>query len=386
MKVVRGMTGLNSGGAETMLYRLLSRTDRAVFKSEVISMTDVGPIGEKIRTLGMPVRALGMRRGVPNPLGLLRLARWIRQNPPHVVQTWMYQADLMGGLGARLGGGMPVAWGVHNTDLDARKVSRLKVLTVRACAWSSRLLPTRIVCCSESTRNFHEEVGYAADKIIVIPNGSDLATFKPDSEARRSVREELGIREGQPLVGLAARFDPQKDHHNFVRAAAMLHARLPDVNFVLCGDGITWQNPQLTEWIDAAGVRSYFHLLGRREDMPRLTAALDVVSSASYYGEAWPLAIGEAMACGVPCVVTNIGDSALMVGETGRVVPPRKPEALAEAWHEILTMSPHERTQLGMAARRYAEKHFSLEEAVARYERLYRELNASNGARDPLAS
>lgn len=386
MKVMHVITGLNTGGAEMMLYRLLSRTDRTLFKPEVVSMTDVGPVGDRIRGLGVPVRALGMRRGVPNPLGVLRLARWIRENPPHAIQTWMYQADLLGGVAARLCGGIPVAWGIHSTNLDPRKVSRLKVLTVRACARSSRLLATRIVCCSESTRNYHQELGYVADKMLVILNGSDLTAYKPDSDAYKSMREELRIRQGQPLVGLVARFDPAKDHHNFVRAAALLHARLPEVNFVLCGDGITWANPQLTGWIDATGIRDSFHLLGRRTDVPRLTAALDVASSASLYGEAWPLTIGEAMACGVPCVVTNVGDQASMVGQTGRVVPPGDPEALADAWYEILAMSWDERTQLGMAARRYAEEHFSLEEAVAKYERLYRELGDIKERSDALVS
>jgi glycosyltransferase involved in cell wall biosynthesis len=383
MKVTHVITGLNTGGAEMMLYRLLLHTDLAAYEPQVISMTDIGAIGEKIRMLGVPVRALGMRRGVPNPLSVLRLARWFRLDPPHVVQSWMYQADLVGVLAARLAGGVPVAWGIHSTHLDPSSEKRSKIWTVRACAWSSRWLPTRIVCCSEASRKVHAELGYVPKKMLVIPNGTDLTAYRPDPEVRSSVREELGVKEATPLIGLVARFDSPKDHHTFVWAAALLRARVPDANFVLCGDDITWENPRLTEWIDEAGVRSCCHLLGRRLDVPSLTAALDVASSSSSYGEAWPLVIGEAMACGVPCVVTDVGDSALIVGDTGRVVPPKEPKALANAWHELLALSSKDRARLGRAARRRMEERFNLLTAVTRYEELYEELAVGS---DPTAS
>lgn len=385
-KVAHVITGLDTGGAETMLYRLLLHTDRTAFEPRVISMTDVGAVGEKIRALGVPVLALGMRRGVPNPQGVLRLVRRFRQEPPHVVQTWMYQADLVGGLAAKLAGDPPVVWGIHSTRLDPLSVTRLKIWTVRSCAWSSRWLPTRIVCCSEVSREVHVEMGYVAGKMLVIPNGADPEAFRPEPEARPVVRKELGLPEEAVLIGLVARFDRPKDHRTFVRAAALLLARMPEVNFVLCGDGVTWENPELAEWIDAAGIRSRCHLLGRRADVPRLTAALDIASSSSFYGEAWPLSVGEAMACGVPCVVTDVGDSALIVGRTGRVVPPKKSGALAGAWHELLIMSREERVRLGLSARQRVKERFSLSEAVAKYEGLYAGLlalpDAHTGAPD----
>jgi glycosyltransferase involved in cell wall biosynthesis len=382
VKVTHVITGLNTGGAETMLYRLLLHTDRATYESEVVSMTDIGAIGEKIKALGISVRALGMRRGVPNPLGVLQLVRWLNQDPPDVVQSWMYQADLVGGLAAKLAGSMPVAWGIHNAYLDPRSIKRIKLWTVRACTWSSRWLPSRIVCCSEASREVHARLGYPKKKLLVIPNGSDLAAFRPDPEARLSVCEELDLPVETPLIGLVARFDLPKDHRSFVEAAGVLHARMPEAHFILCGDGITWENPQLADWIDAAGVRSRFHLLGRRPDVPRLSAALDVATSSSAFSEAWPLAVGEAMACGVPCAVTDVGDSAVIVGDTGRVVPPKDSQALADAWHELLTLDPDERARLGQAARRRMEEHFDLLGAVAKYEKLYEEF-ALHG--DPIA-
>jgi glycosyltransferase involved in cell wall biosynthesis len=176
---------------------------------------------------------------------------------------------------------------------------------------------------------------------------------------------------------MVARFDPQKDHRNFVQAASRLRARLPESHFLLCGDEITWENPELAGWIEVAGIRDWCHLLGTREDVPRLTAALDIATLSSAYGEAFPNVIGEAMACGVPCVVTDVGDSAIIVGKTGVVVPPKNPQALAGGWIKLLLdMSQEERLQLGLAARQWIMERYSLGKIVAQYERLYESLVA----------
>jgi glycosyltransferase involved in cell wall biosynthesis len=375
MKVLHIVAALETGGAEKVLYKLLSRTDREAFESEVISLIDIGPIGQKIQALGVSVRALGMRRsGVPNPLAMLRLAYWLQRDPPQVIQTWMYHADLIGGLAAKLAGSIPVAWGIHHSNLDPQSSRRSTIWIAMTCARLSCWLPARIACCSEASRQVHAQLGYAADKMVVIPNGFDLTIFEPDSAARRSVRQELGIPEEAPLIGLVARFHPQKDHCNFVQAAARFHARVPESHFLLCGDGITWDNPELTGWIEAAGIQSQCHLLGRREDIPHLTAALDIASTASY-GEAFPMVIGEAMACGVPCVVTDVGDSAIIVGETGVVVPPKDPQALAAGWSQLLLdISREERLQLGLAARQRIMERYGLGKIVEQYEHLYESL------------
>lgn len=372
-KICHIITGLNTGGAEMMLYKLLSCMDRMAFEIEVISLMDIGPIGENIHMLEIPVRALGMRRGVPNPLRVLRLAHWIRQYSPHIIQTWMYHADLIGGLAAKLAGGIPIVWNIRHTNLDPRANKQRTIWIAKICACLSHWLPTRVVCCAEASRLVHKELGYAADKMIVIPNGIDLTIFTPNPVARLAVRRELGIPESTPLIGLVARFHPQKDHHNFVQAAAMLHARLPDVHFLLCGDGVTWENKELAGWIEAAGIRDCFHLLGRREDIPRLNAALDIASSSSI-GEGFSNAICEAMACGVPCVVTDVGDSAYIVGDTGYVVLPTAPQSLAAAWAELLTLPQEARCRLGKQARRRVAEKFSLTNVVKQYEILYEEI------------
>ncbi len=236
-------------------------------------------------------------------------------------------------------------------------------------------LPTRIVCCAELARRVHTEFGYIGEKIVVIPNGFDLTDFRPDPAARLSVRQELGIPQEALIIGLVGRFHPQKDHRNFIDAAARLHSEYPKIHFLLCGDDVTPENTELGQWIAARGIGERCHLLGPRDDIPRITAALDIACSSSYT-EGFSNVIGEAMACGVPCAVTDVGDSALIVGDTGRVVPPRNPRALADAWCELIKMCPEKRSLLGAAARRRIGERFSLQAIAQRYEELYEAIAA----------
>lgn len=372
MRVQHVITGLDVGGTEIMLCKLLAGMDRGRFEHTVTSLTDLGPVGERIRALGVTVRALGMKRHRPGPAGVLRLARQLRRERVDVVQTWLYHADLVGGLAARLAG-VPVVWGLRQSNLG-RAVNKVRTLAVaRLGAGLSHWLPRRIVCCSHAARAAHVRIGYARERMVVIPNGFEIDRFRPDPQARRSVRAELGLSADARVIGLIARFDPQKDHAGFVRAAGLLHRRAPDVHFLLCGDGIDRSNVALGRWIEQAGVAEQCHLLGRRDDVARLTAALDVATSSSV-GEGFPNVIGEAMSCGVPCVVTDVGDSAQIVADTGYVVPPADAQALAAAWENLIARTPAERATLGASARLRIEQHYTLAAVARRYAELYEEV------------
>lgn len=368
MKITHVISGLRTGGAESMLEKLLQASDRSRFEAEVVSLTDVGAIGERIAATGVPVRALGMRRGRSQPLGLMRLTRWLRHDPPAVVQTWLYHADLVGGMAAMLAGRIPVIWNLRHSDLEAGS-SRATVWTVRACARLARRLPARIVSCSEAGRQVHGRLGYPAERIVVIPNGFDLERFRPDPVARERFRREARIPGSVPVVGVVARHHPQKDHITFLAAARRLVAEGRSIHFLLCGPLI--DRDDVAAAVREAGLVGHCTLLGRRDDVERIHAAVDVVCSSSSSGEGFPNVIGEAMACGVPCVVTDVGDSARIVGDTGRVVPRRDPAALAAALGGLLDLDPGSRRKLGEAARRRIARHFSLGAVVARYERLY---------------
>ena len=370
IRVVHIIAGLDSDGAEKMLHRLIAGMDRTVFENEVISLTNVGPMAQQIEACGVRVRALGMKRGSANPFYLLKLAGWLRKSRPQVVQTWMYHADLVGGLAAKLAGIPGIVWNIRHSELHPETDKRSTLWTGRLCARLSRRLPKRIVCASETSRKFHSAMGYASDRMQVILNGFDLIRFKPDPEQRLETRGALEISQSVPVVGLIARKHPVKDHRNFMQAASILHREFPEVQFVLCGEGVTSDDLELREWAQAAEIQNVCHFLGQRNDIPAILNSLDVATSSSS-GEAFPNVVAEAMACGVPCVVTEVGDSRFIVGETGRVVAPRDPAALAQGWKELLQAGPEVRRNLGLAARERIEQNFGLAAVVNRYQDLY---------------
>lgn len=373
MKVIFLITGLDTGGAETMLLKLLERLDRQRFSPHVISLTSLGDVGPRIQALGIGVEALGMKRGRPSVSAFVKLIRRLRALRPDVVHTWMYHADLLGGLAARIAGVPAVGWAIRHSNLDADKTKYSTRWVVRLCAVLSRWVPDRILCCSNVSRDIHQRIGYVGSKMVTIPNGFDLDRFQPDPAARVSVRAELGLAPNAPLVGLVGRFDPQKHHIGFVEAAALLHRRLPDVHFLLAGQGVDAHNVTLAGAIRAAGIEAVTHLLGLRSDVPRIMAALDVLASSSY-GEAFPNVLGEAMSCGVPCAVTDVGDSAYIVGETGRVVAAGDMAGLAAAMQGLLALPLEERVELGQRARARVAGNFEIGEIVRRYEAFYEEL------------
>lgn len=349
-----------------MLYKLLAGMNRDQFENAVISLTTIGPVGEKIQGLGIPVRALQMRPSLASLGTIGRLRRWLRQDAPDLLQTWMYHADLVGSLAA---GRIPVIWNVRASALSPQDSKHHTRIVQRIAGRFSRHLAQRIIFNSHLAQRLHSQLGYDVGRSVVIPNGFDLDQFQPNPAARQAIRQTLGISDTQPVIGYVARFHPHKDHHNFIQAATQIHQHLPDVQFVLCGKDITPHNPTLMGWIREGGIESVTHLLGIRTDIPDLTASFDmgVVASLS---EAFPNVIGEAMACEVPCVVTDVGDSARIVGELGRVVPPQSPTALAEACLEWLQHPPS--AEFKHRLRQHILEHYSLSAIIQQYEALYR--------------
>jgi glycosyltransferase involved in cell wall biosynthesis len=383
IKMVHVINSFEFGGAEAMLCNLLGRCDRERFEPSVAALIDDLTVAGPVLDAGIPLVTMGMSPGVPDPRGLARLAAHLRRERPDVVHTWMDHSNLIGGLASRLAAPRtPVVWGVHHSDHVPGLAKRSTLLTVSACARLSRRLPSRVVCCSEHARTLYCRRGFDARKMEVIPNGFDADAFRPDPAARLGVRRELGLDPDCPLVGLVARYDPVKDHATFLRAAAVLRRRLPGVRFLLCGDKVVPGNPALASLVADLGLGGACHLLGPRRDVARVHAALDVATSSSV-SEAFPLAVGEAMACGVPCVATDVGDSALIVGPAGRVVRPRDPESMAEAWYDLLALGHGERRRLGLAARRRVVELFDIAAVTHRYEDLYTRLarGAAGGPR-----
>jgi len=356
-----------------MLLKLLERLDRSRFEVRVISLTTLGDIGPRIQGLGIGVEALGMRPQWPSPWRFMRLAQRLQSLQPDVVQTWLYHADLIGGLAARRAGMRRIVWGIRNTNLDPDKTKWTTRAVVRLCSWLSGRLPVRIVSCSDVAARAHAQRGYDPRKMVVIPNGFDLSRFVPDGRLRPKVRAELGLAPDVPLVGMVARYDPMKNQAGFIQAAAAVRQQLPAAHFVMIGLGVDAANPELSAAISAAGLDGAVHMLGLRQDIPRLMAALDVLALPSH-GEAFPNVLGEAMACGVPCVTTDVGDAAYIVGASGQVVPVGDMDALAGKIIMLLTMGPAALEQIGQEARARISELFEIGRVVRQYEDLYAEL------------
>ena len=370
LKIVHVISDLVVGGAEMNLYRLLSGIDRARYDTTVITLSDGGDLRERVKALGVRVYSLGMRSPAPSPGSLVRLIRLMRWLDPDLIQGWMYYGNLAAQFAATLLSRRPATvWGVRQS-IDS--LIREKPTTALAIWLSARLSkrPAAIIYNSTKSAAQHESIGYEGGKSRIICNGFDLETFTPSQEARLSVRAELGLPPDAMVIGLIGRYHPAKDHANFLNAAAILAKDHPKVHFVLSGRGVHRENRRLRSVMKPLGLNGNVHLLGERKDMARLMASFDISVSSSAR-EGFPNVVGEAMACGVPCVVTDVGDSLKLVGSTGLVVPPRNPEALAQACRGLMTLGAGGRTKLGQAARQRIREHFQIASVIEQYEELF---------------
>jgi len=366
-----------------MLARLLEQTDRTVIDPTVVCLASLGEVGERIRRNGIRVESLGIDSGGGNLHRVGRLFGLLRRIRPDVLQTWLYHADLTGLIVGRLAGVRTIVWNLRCAELDPDDHPRSLPLLLKLLARTSGA-PAAVIANSNAGRVAHEKLGYAPARWEIIPNGFDTSAFRPIAGAAAALREELRLAASTALVGILARFHRMKDHATFIRAAAIVRGQQPDVHFVAAGRGMA-PNERLDGLAHALGVRDRLHLIDQRPDPASFLAALDVAVSASY-GEAFPNVVGEAMACGTACVVTDVGDSARLVGNAGLVVPPRDPEALAAGILQILRLDPDERVRLGMRSRQRIAEQFSLNRIAARYQEVYADLvRAASTRRSDLA-
>ncbi len=371
MKIIHVITGLSTGGAEMMLKRLIESDPGAFPFTVVVSLTTSGSVGELLRTKGVSVHALGMSSVLHSPITLWRLARIFRQHRPDVVQTWMYHADLLGGLAARLAGCRAVIWGIRSTAIPQGKLS-VTYWLVRLCAVFSWIIPRRIVCCAESAKEAHIKLGYAAQKMVVIPNGYDFSVFDRHSNSRAVARHELKFKDNEMVVGAIGRFDALKDFHNFVSAALKLSAKRPDVRYLMLGRNIERTNTTLRGWIEEAGLLNHFKLLGEQHDVPYFLSAMDVFCLSSV-SEAFPNVLVEAMAMGLPCVVTRAGDAADILRMDNFVVPVKDSASLFDALLRMCDLDAEARRALGLINALKVRKEYEIEEVRRKYAAVYAE-------------
>ncbi len=367
MRILHVITGLGTGGAETMLYKLLQATNGDV-EARVLSLMEGGSNARLIEALGIPVSFLGMERGsLPGPAAIWRLLKAMREFRPDLVQGWMYHGNLAAWMGARLSGLRPrLFWNLRQTLYDIRRETRMTRWLIQLGA---RLSPAvdKIIYNSEVSARQHESAGYAAGKRAVIPNGFDVGVIESEADARQSVREEFGLTPDALLVGQVARHHPMKGHLQMLQAAASVVQSNPHARFLLVGHGVTPANTNLAEPIHAIGLDDKLILAGERADVARLMAAMDVMVSASEWGEGFPNVLGEAMAAGTTCIATDVGDSASVIGDCGILVTPGNPAGLARAIEDLLALTPEQRSTIGLRARERVRQLYSMDRIAALY-------------------
>ncbi|MBP98452.1 glycoside hydrolase [Candidatus Poribacteria bacterium] len=380
IRVLHIITGLAVGGAEMMLYKLLSNMDLDKFKSVVISLKSAGKIGTRISNLGIKVESLKMNGQLPSLASMSKLSRITWQFKPDLVQGWMYHGNLAAQFASMLSmHKVPTLWNIRRTPYHLKKEKILRAGLIRLSGYLSKL-PDITLYNSKVSAQLHNKIGYDTNKSLVIPNGFDTEVFMPSDFAKSDVRSELGLSHNTILIGLVARYDPMKDHKNFLLAASHLLRSHPGVHFLLVGRNVNQKNQDLVEWISKLRIGKNIHLLGERTDIPRLTASLNLACLSSY-GEGFPNAIGEAMSCGVPCVVTSVGDMPYIVGNTGKIVPPKEPIKLANELANLLSLPNQMLRDLGAKARKRIEQNFSLDHITESYSDLYEKMTIGKGKR-----
>ena len=376
LTVVHIISGLGQGGAETVLYRLVTAPTQR-HHNVVISLGDADVFGPKLTDAGVPVHCLGMKGPLAFIRGVLALRRLLKSLQPGVVQTWMYHSDLVGGIIARSVGIKNVVWCIRNSGEHLHRSSLKSRVVAWVCARLSKRVPSSIVSCAENAARRHKQWGYDASKFQVIPNGYEFDQWKADPALRADIRHELGVSDATVLIGAVARWNPLKDHANLLGAFAKVVKRYPEAQCVLIGHGLDTSNAALMDLIKQFKLESNVMLLGRRDDVPRLMTALDVHVLSSN-AEGFPNVVCEAMATEVACVVTDVGDAALIVGEQGVVVPPRNAAALAQGIISVLdklhSVEDSERRRKG---RERVTRLFGLSTMVDNYDQLWQATHSS---------
>ena len=372
------ITSLDTGGAERSLVNLVTAMNRDEFENEVITLLKPGSMAQALAQAGIPVTSMDIGRYRLNPAALLSLIRYLRRKKPAILQTWLYRADFFGSVAGLFAKPDHLVWNVRSSQINRPGIGRSTRYLARLLAMLSGR-PDAIIVNSHDGQRYHERIGYRPKQWVNIANGVDLQRFRPRRDERATLRTRLGVPADAAAIGLVARDHPMKDIDTFLRAASRFQREHDNARFVLCGDGLGPGNSTLTKLVRALDLDRNIVLLGRRSDIELIYPAFDLLTLCSIAGESFPNVLCEAMACDVPCVATDIGDSAEIIGDCGLIVPERDPEALTRAWHTLLEKpsQPGTETSRSRIAARY-----SLERMCAQYESFYRSLMQKSPKRD----
>lgn len=367
MKILHIITGLERGGAETLLYQFCKYDEE--YEHIVISLSGSQDYGVMLRKIKIPLHALNFSNSKLNIRGLFKLYKLIRRIKPDVIQTWMVHADIIGGLVGRLAGIKNIFWGVHHSALVEGKSKKITMLIIKLNAFLSYFIPKKIIYCAENSREKQELIGFKKNNGVVIFNGYNIEIFNENIHFIKKFRDELKISDNTFLIGHVGSYSPLKDQINLIEALSMLKQKHIDFKAVLVGSNLDNNNLELVSVLDKKGLSDSIYLLGRRDDIPTIMNGIDlfVLSSIS---EAFPNVLNEAMACGTPCVSTNVGDAPYIIGETGWIVSIKDPKALYESLSEAIKEKFSSKSlwlQRRESCRKRIVENFSLGDMIQKY-------------------
>lgn len=368
MKITHIIIGLNVGGAELMLKRLvLTSQAKGKFKHEVISLTDLGTLGFDLKQAGIPVHTLNMRSSLDLLRVYISLKKILKKNKPDVVQTWMYHSDLIGGLAAKSVGINNVIWGIRNTELDSNS-GIIKKAIRKACALLSDKIPKKIICVASKAKTVHGNIGYCEEKMFVIPNGFDINQFNVDNELRYKYRDELKIQHDKLVIGNIGRFTPAKNQVNFIKACLLLLEKGYDFDVIMAGRDISLNNFEIKKLLSD---KENFKLVDEIDQPEKFYNAIDVFCLSSIT-EGFPNVLGEAMATKRICLTTDAGDAREILGNCGYHINGFTFNEIAKSIEiNILSKECYDLKKVGDTARLQVIEKYSLEKIVSDFEKLY---------------
>jgi glycosyltransferase involved in cell wall biosynthesis len=366
IRICHLITGLDIGGAERSLVNLVTAMNRDEFDNDVVSLLKPGPMAQSLAQAGISVTSMEISHR-PNPATLLSLIRYLRVKRPTILQTWLYHADFFGSVAAVFAKPDHLICNVRSSEIDDRSIRSSTRYLARLLAALSRR-PDAIIVNSCAGQRYHERIGYKPKQWVNIANGVDLERFRPRESERAMLRTRLGVPADATVIGFVARYHPMKDIDTFLRAASRLQQDRENTKFLLCGDGLSPSNMALAALVRTLDLDHSAILLGPRSDIELIYPALDVLTLCSIAGEGFPNVLCEAMACDVPCVATDVGDSAEIIGDRRWIVAKRDHEGIVRTWRALLG-TPY---QQGGGPRSQVAARYSLQGMCAQYESFYR--------------
>jgi glycosyltransferase involved in cell wall biosynthesis len=361
------------GGAQRQLCVLAQGLKQSGYSVKVAVFYAGGPLEAEAREMGIQIVDLKRRGRLDLLPFFFRLVNLVKRENPDILHSYLQVSNIWSAIVKLVLPRIKVVWGIRASNMAVEKYDWQWQLTDKAESLLAKI-PDWIICNSQAGVVYYAGKGYPKEKMSMIHNGINTEGFFPDLKLGRLLRKQWGVQDNQKLIGMAARIDPKKDYPNFLQASSLLVKERKDLRFVCIGDGPDKLIQEYRDLARALNLEQVLTWAGKQEDMIGVYNALDVLVLSSAYGEGFPNVIGEAMACSVPCVATDVGDSAQLIGSLGEIVPPQDPEALKRGILTLLNQFEKNGTNLGKEIRQRIIERFSVSGLVSRTAELLNEV------------